>query len=264
LCCCDYQLGYVNKGNISLIGTGFIVEIDDIFHLVTAKHVVTVRGSKGELTSNFNDSSLYAFYYSKKGGVESKKIIDIKNKFKVKWVTHPNPIVDIVAIPFDIDTLKDDLRVVPYKLFLDTKRLYETYGVYFVSFHPGLVTLNDFKPIFRSGDICRINSDKTILLDAFAFPGNSGSPVFLKTSTIRFDNNTINLGSDELGDRFIGIIGAYIPYEDVAISLQTNQPRVIFQENSGIALVWSIDYINEIINSAQMKGQVSFIKKNFK
>ncbi|MFI5164678.1 MAG: hypothetical protein ACHQHP_05465, partial [Bacteroidia bacterium] len=151
-----------------------------------------------------------------------------------------------------------------FKDFLDTKRLYETYGVYFVSYHPGLVNLNDFKPIFRNGYISRINIDKTILIDAFAFPGNSGSPVFLKSSSIRYDSPTINLGGDELGDKFIGIIGAYIPYEDIAVSSQTNQPRVVFQENSGIAYIWSINFINEIIKSIDTKKQIEFIKKNYK
>jgi hypothetical protein len=258
-------LGYVDKtNNISLVGTGFLVEIDSISHLITAKHVVTLKGPRGEPTNTFLDSNLYAFYYSKSSQVKSKKISDIKNKYKVNWLIHKDSLVDVAMLPFDIDTLTDDLRIIPQKDFLNTKRLFETYDIYFVSFHPGLVNFYDFKPIFRTGTISRLNSDKTILLDAFAFPGNSGSPVFLKTSPIRYDTNTFNIGGDEMGDKFIGIIGAYIPYEDVAVSIQTNQPRVVFQENSGIALVWSIDFINTIINDPNTKKQISYIKNNFK
>ena len=74
------------------------------------------------------------------------------------------------------------------------------------------------KEIANHHNQVHLQNDKTILIDAFAFPGNSGSPVFLKSSPIRYDTNTFNIGGDELGDKFIGIIGAYIPYEDVAVS----------------------------------------------
>ncbi len=36
-------------------------------------------------------------------------------------------------------------------------------------------------------------------------------------------------------ERLVGIVKNYIPYEDVAISKQTRETRVIFQENSGLS-----------------------------
>jgi len=257
-------LGYTNKNVTQFVGTGFLVEIDGILHLITAKHVVTYQGPNGELTNQFNDKNLYAFYNAKNGKIKSKSIWDIKKLYKVNWLTHSDSLVDIAVLPFSIDSTTDDLRNIPQASFLGTSRLFETYDIYFVSYHPDLMTTDDFNPIFRSGTISRINKDKTIFLDAFAFPGNSGSPVFLKSSPFRFDSKDLNLGSDPLGDKFIGIIGAYIPYDDVAISIQTKKPRVIFQENSGIALIWSIDFINEIINGNKAKEQLKYIKKNFK
>jgi V8-like Glu-specific endopeptidase len=257
-------LGYINKDGPFFVGTGFLVEIDSIFHIVTAKHVITFQGPHGELTNQFNDQNLYAFFHTTDGKIKVKSLSEIKNRYQVNWLIHSDSLVDIAILPFDIDLKSDDLRSIPQTSFLGTNSLFETYDIYFVSYHPGLDTGNDFNPIFRSGNISRINKDKTILLDAFAFPGNSGSPVFLKSSSFRFDSDNINIGGDPIGDKFIGIIGAYVPYEDIAVSIQTNKPRVIFQENSGIAIIWSIDFINEIINSPMSKKQLKFIKNNIK
>jgi len=42
--------------------------------------------------------------------------------------------------------------------------------------------------------------------------------VFLKPSPIRLDSQGISIGYDPLGGKFIGIIGEYILYQDIAIS----------------------------------------------
>jgi hypothetical protein len=45
----------------------------------------------------------------------------------------------------------------------------------------------------------------------------------------------------------IGIIASYLPYEDVAVSQQTQRPRVIFAENSGLTNVFPVDCITETV-----------------
>ena len=40
---------------------------------------------------------------------------------------------------------------------------------------------------------------------------------------------------------------AYRSYVDVAVSPQTERPRVVFEENSGLADVLPVDYIDEAI-----------------
>jgi len=86
----------------------------------------------------------------------------------------------------------------------------------------------------------------------------------LKPSFSRYDNNSINLGGDPLADKFIGIIGQYIPYQDIAISAQTNRPRIVFEENTGIAIIYSIDLLNEIIHDPKTVKQIEHLKKDFK
>ncbi len=46
----------------------------------------------------------------------------------------------------------------------------------------------------------------------------------------------------------IGVIKSYIPFQDIAISQQTNRSRIIFEENSGLSLVEPVDYIFETID----------------
>jgi hypothetical protein len=47
----------------------------------------------------------------------------------------------------------------------------------------------------------------------------------------------------------IGIVLAYRPYDDIAMSIQTKKPRVIFEENSGLAEVLPVDEIDAAISA---------------
>ena len=45
----------------------------------------------------------------------------------------------------------------------------------------------------------------------------------------------------------LGVVYQFLPYTDVAISRQTNRPRITFEENSGLASVVPAEYIEETI-----------------
>lgn len=237
----------------SFYGTGVLIQVQDIYHLITAKHVVT------KMQRELNDENMLIFFNSKEGSITFRSIEDVKNKFGVNWIFHENDKVDIAIIPFGLDPQKDDVLVVPDNLFQTTDRIFETYDIFFLSYQPG-IEQKKVSPIIRNGTISLINDDKTFFIDAFAFPGNSGSPVFLKPSPIRFDEDSISIGGDNLGGKFVGIIGAYLPYEEMAISTQTGRPRIVFEENTGLAKVWSVEFIKEITDSDMFKKQVSKIK----
>jgi len=55
----------------------------------------------------------------------------------------------------------------------------------------------------------------------------------------------------------IGIVKEYIPYYDEDYSRQNQSLRVIFEDNSGLAVAHPVDHINQTI-SVYFKG----IKKN--
>jgi hypothetical protein len=236
--------------------TGVLVVIQKIFHLVTAKHVIV-----DPTTGDFIDSGLKAFFNLKDGTVGSRSIDEIKKKDSLNWIFHENKDVDIAIIPFKLEPQKDDVKTVPDEIFLTIDRLFELYDVFFLSYQPGIQPQKKISPIARNGTISLINDDKTFYIDGSAFPGNSGSPVFLKPSPIRFEEGNISIGNDQLGGKFLGIIGEYIPYQEVAISVQTHRQRIVFEENTGLSKVWSIAYIKEITESEVFKKQLNKLVK---
>jgi hypothetical protein len=245
------------EGKNQFYATGFLVKIQNVYHLVTAKHVVV-----DPETGKFVDNKIQAFFNLKDGRINARSIDHIKKHFGANWMFHENNDVDIAIIPFGLNPKKDSVKTIPDNMFLSSDRLFEVYEVFFLSYQPGIHPQKRISPIIRSGIISLINDDKTFYIDASAFPGNSGSPVFLKPSPIRFDEKVISIGGDKLGGKFIGIIGEYLPYQEVAISTQTGRPRVVFEENTGLSKVWSITFINEIIESDVFKQQLEkFIKK---
>ena len=97
--------------------------------------------------------------------------------------------------------------------------------------------------------ISLINEDGSFYIDGFAFPGNSGSPVFILTSPAEYKV------------KFAGIIGSYLPYQEAAISKQTGRTRIIFEENTGLSIVWSVKFLEEIIKSKEFQQQLDKLSK---
>jgi hypothetical protein len=99
----------------------------------------------------------------------------------------------------------------------------------------------------RGGSIARLRdaldgTEPTFLLDASVFPGNSGGPAVFRPEV------TAITGTEAISRSFLlGVIAAYVPYIDVAISGQTKRPRITFEENSGLAEVYPVDFIDETI-----------------
>lgn len=249
-------LGTINeKKERQFYATAFLVNIQNIMHLVTAKHVV-----KDPNTDEFIDSHMMTFFNLKDGTIGSRSIKDIKNNLLVDWIFHENKEVDIAIIPFGMNP-EDDVKTIPETLFLGADDLFVLYDVFFLAYQPGVLPQNRISPIIRSGVISLINDDKTFYIDASAFPGNSGSPVFLKPSALSFNEKTFHIGGFKFGGRFVGIIGEYVPYQEFAISSQTGRTRIVFEENTGLSKVWSISFIKEVLESDIFKEQLEKITK---
>ena len=127
-------------------------------------------------------------------------------------------------------------------------------GIFTIGFPMEFVGYEDQHfPIVKQGCIARVQDwlsgrSRRILIDANIFPGNSGGPIFLRPSSIAVAGTKANPIS-----YLIGMVSAYIPYQDMAVSLQTGQPRVIFEENSGIVEVVPSDVIIETVQIAMQK-----------
>lgn len=113
--------------------------------------------------------------------------------------------------------------------------------------------------IVRSGAIARIRDclagqRETFLVDGFVFPGNSGGPVVLRT-----EMNAIEGTQPQHNAFLIGMVRSYVPYNEVAVSEQTHLPRVMFQENSGLAEVIPMDDIEKVIELVIQRQGVKYL-----
>jgi hypothetical protein len=221
------------------------MQIDGIHHLVTAKHVIARKDG------TVDDEGMVIFFNLVSGTRAFRTLEMTKNKFKVDWIFHQNRDVDIALIPIGIDTGTDDVRVIPDDMILKPESLAEGYDVFFLSFQPQIPIGQRIVPLVRQGMISLIHADKTIVMDALVYPGNSGSPVFV-TPSLGLDN--------QINGHFIGVVGAYIPYKEECISLQTEETRIIFEDNTGLSVVYPVNFINEIIGYGEFKAQIAKLK----
>lgn len=248
-------IGRVNeKGKIQPTATGFLVKVGNIVHMVTAKHVV-VDPRKDRLI----DGDLQVFLNSKEGKIHTKSLKDFKN-MGLRWVFHENKEVDIAMIAFPTSVQDDNFKTIPDYLFVSSDQFYEIFDIFFLSYQPGIEIQGNISPIIRSGTVSLMNDDKTFYVDAAAFPGNSGSPVFLNPSSMTYDK----IGLSSVPGGFIGIIGQYISYKETAVSLQTRRVRVIFEENTGLSRVWSVSFLQDVINSESFKRSIGDIPGDFR
>lgn len=184
-------------------------------------------------------------------------LIDASSE-KTLWTPHPDPNIDIAIGPINIKLLKEE--GIQFAWFLSDKHIATldkmpelgiTEGdfVYILGFPMELIGPERNYVIVRSGNIARIQDaidrrSNEFLIDAFTFPGNSGGPVVTKPEAIAI-HKTKALSSAYL----VGVIQSYVPYRDIAISKQTERPRVIFEENSGLTTVIPIDFVKETIDA---------------
>jgi hypothetical protein len=236
--------------------TGFLTVTGGTNQLVTAKHAVL------DSLRDRHDAGVVAYYNTLDGRLAGRRVSQVQEQ-GFNWVFHPDPGVDLAAIPIPLQLEgQDDVGLVPDEVHIKLADLEETWDVIYPTFQPGTQDVGNVAPVLRSGMISRKNSDGTYLIDGQAFPGNSGSPVFVKPQGMRITKKGALFGGDPFALRFAGIIGAYIPYEDRAVSVQTGQTRVVFQENTGLSLVWSSDRLRELFDcpefSAQLKRASSY------
>jgi len=244
-----------NDGNKQWIGTGFLLgrpylsdQGNGHYHvfLVTNKHVLAEKNS---VIVRFNPQE-----------DESARDYEIPlrdQSAKVLWSGHPDAELDIAVIQLNPNILyKHKVRfnyfaadqhmlTMPHMARMGVS---EGDYIYVLGFPMGIVAPDRQYTVARSGIIARFRDtiegqSKDFLVDVSIFPGNSGGPVITKPEMISVDGTQ---AVDKAA--LIGMITSYVPYKDVAISQRTQRPRVVFEENSGLAAAVPSDFILQAID----------------
>lgn len=217
--------------------------------LVTAKHVVRNHPMElGDLRMRVNPTA----------SSSTVKELPLPSG---NWFYHVNADIDVAIIDVDLNELRkqgyqstffaSDMTAAN-KDKLRSEGVSNGDAIFVLGFPMNLAGAQRNYVIVRQGAIARItemldNASSTFMIDAFVFPGNSGGPVVLRPEVLAI-GGTQTHGAAQL----IGMVGSYRTYSELAISQQTRQPRVMFQENSGLADVLPIDYIDETIRAYQV------------
>ena len=118
-------------------------------------------------------------------------------------------------------------------------------GVFLIGFPLGLVGDARNYPVVRYGVVARIQDwirrdQDTFLVDAPAFPGNSGGPVVLKPEVVAV-RNTKAIKHCLL----VGVVSKQLRSQEVAISERTGDPRIVFVEDLGLAEVVPAEFVRD-------------------
>lgn len=257
------------------VGTGFIYgkHVEDkgegknksyLLWIITNKHVLV---DLKEVYIKFNSAQ--------EPNSKDYRVPLISSNGRPKWIGHQNKETDVAAIFLNANFLKQEQRHFAYfksdentrsKKQMVESGITEGDRVFVLGFPMGLVDSTRQYVICRSGIFARIRdflegNSSEYLVDATIFPGNSGGPVVLCPSALAIQGTKAINRAD-----LVGIVKSYVPYSDVAISQQTNKPRVIFEENSGLTAIEPVDAIIETVDLAikRLKGRAAQAKQKAK
>lgn len=121
-------------------------------------------------------------------------------------------------------------------------------GVFLIGFPFGLIGKEHNYPIVRHGSIARIQDwihrhKDTYLIDAPAFPGNSGGPVIMKPETISIKGTNATKLS-----LLAVVISDQIDWNKIATSRTNQGEQFTFSQNTGLTVVVPIEKVAETCN----------------
>ncbi len=188
------------------IGTGFLTlqkinETKSRVFLVTNKHVVTKTDQYGNFVSNC-EYGKFTFLRAKENEPDLGNIAPIViPKFSEKFLMHPNKETDLAILNISgLITENIFIHALPIELIAKDEDFDILDDVIFIGYPNGIWDEKNFIPIIRKGSIATpfsldYDGKKQFLIDAHVFPGSSGSPVFIKESSIK--NGVLCLGGTE-------------------------------------------------------------------
>ena len=118
-------------------------------------------------------------------------------------------------------------------------------GIFLIGFPLDMVGKARNFPVVRYGAIARIQDwilrqEDTFLIDAPAFPGNSGGPVVLKPETTAVSNTKANRYC-----LLAGVVSHQIRSKEIAVSELTGETRIVFLEDTGLGVVIPVEMVRD-------------------
>jgi S1-C subfamily serine protease len=257
---CIVAIGAATDSGTQWLGTGFLVgkpsaELNAAqqpaiytIYMITNKHVVE---GVSEFVVRFNPTD-------SAGAIRDYKIARQEDG-KPRVFGHPDASVDVAAVVLPLKNIvEDDVRIRYFRIPQDilsssqaaTEGVTEGDFIFTLGFPLGLMAADRKYPIARSGIIARIHDlyekrSSDFLIDSNIFPGNSGGPVVLCPEQV----SIVGTQTHPIA-KLLGIVCAYLPFRDEAISRQSGNVRITFEENSGLGIVVPSDRILEAIEFA--------------
>jgi hypothetical protein len=172
------------------------------------------------------------------------------------WTPHPNADLAAMQLPPTLENkLPADLKVFRITDILNDA-LQQQWDIgasdetFILAFHPGITSGEPSSVVIRHGTIAFFpNGADTFLVDSFIFPGNSGSPVILKPTILNLKGYQFSVSGNARQAYLLGVVVEFIPYTDYAISLQTQRPRISFEENSGLVRAVRAEKVAELLRT---------------
>lgn len=229
------------------IGSGVILTISNLLFLATANHVVA------------DDGDVH-FRIPQKNGGEARHQQHLRDI--LDWVRDTKSDLAVAALGICEDT--DDVRAIPVESFLVDYDDVKVGDEVFVLGFPSSVVLSQNPSVhyLRNGVVSSKPGPPEIIIDAFLFPGNSGGPVYWKQATgIHFGSGLSGTDVPGRESKLIGLVSRTLQYSEEARSPQTGRTRVIFEENSGLAVVISSTALKRLMERPEITSFIERVKR---
>jgi len=246
------------------IGTGFFIGLDYGDRSASGEeHYRLFLATNRHVLAGHDDLLIRV---NRKGGTAQHVRLALRGNEGRSWAAHPDPRVDIAVVLINARALLEAGLQLSYfrpseVAFVSTMKELDIgpgEELFVLGFPMGMSGVERNYVIARSGIIARLDDEilaasRTFLIDASVYPGNSGGPVIAKPTS-----ESLAGGRPIEQAYLIGAVRSYLPYEEVAYSLQTDPPtpRMVFTENSGLADVIPIDCVKEAADllAARLRG----------
>lgn len=242
--------------------SGFFYEYGYKYYLITNKHVLEfVDEDEVESIEDLEDSEIShpdeIYIYIRYNPIDitdttREKIELFDSNDDPLWITHPDPVIDVVAIPLQIDLDVTSNRAYSKDNFVpDDIVVLGGDSAMALGFPKGLYDSNTYFPIIRDGLIATppnldYKGKPIFLMDAKMHDGTSGSPVLTQPSSIQRTEKGIAQMSGT-PSYLLGVHSGpeYAPplqKEDKKIDQEDYDPTL------DLNIVWKAEVIEEMLN----------------